>query len=301
MRLNGIRNLVAVVESGSIRAAARKLGVSQPAITKSVRSLETELHLQLLKRTPQGVVPTPAGRALLVRARAIQAELRKAQEEMSLLAGRDAGSVTFGVGPMAAVFILPEAIREFRQQFPNAHVRIVEGFAPALISQMRDESLDFALGPRFDTSLGPSIKFRPLLRLQFGVVARKGHPLAGAHSLAELREADWLSVEGIGMPGGLLNRTFGGAGLPLPRQAVQCDSINTMVSVLSKTDMLGVLGTRVLAIPSVRELLVCIKVRDAMPSGTIGMFMRADPPLTRVAAAMAKTVTAVARRLARQA
>ncbi len=71
MRLNGIRDLVAVVESGSIRAAARKLGVSQPAITKSVRSLETELHLQLLKRTPQGVVPTPAGRALLVRARAI--------------------------------------------------------------------------------------------------------------------------------------------------------------------------------------------------------------------------------------
>ncbi len=83
MRLSQIRDFVAVVESGGIRAAARKLGVSQPAITRSVRSLEAELHAPLLRRTPTGVVPTTPGRALFARARAAQAELRKAEEEVA--------------------------------------------------------------------------------------------------------------------------------------------------------------------------------------------------------------------------
>src|SRR5258708_1155111 len=81
MRLRQIRDFLAVVESGSIRAAARKLGVSQPGITKSVRRLEAELHVQLMWRTPHGVVPTPSGRAFLARAQVAQSELRKAEEE----------------------------------------------------------------------------------------------------------------------------------------------------------------------------------------------------------------------------
>src|SRR5262245_13997027 len=81
VRLTQIRDFLAVVESGSIRAAARKLGVAQPTITKSVRSLETELHVQLLGRNARGIVPTASGRAFFARARVAQSELRKAEEE----------------------------------------------------------------------------------------------------------------------------------------------------------------------------------------------------------------------------
>ena len=108
MRLSQIRDFVAVVESGGIRAAARKLGVSQPAITRSVRGLEAELHARLLQRTPTGVVPTQSGRAFLTRARAAQAELRKAEEEADQL-GQSVSSVAFGIGPTAGI-IVPEAI-----------------------------------------------------------------------------------------------------------------------------------------------------------------------------------------------
>src|SRR5258705_11931080 len=100
MRLSQIRDFLAVVESGGIRAAARELGVSQPAITRSVRRLEAELHTRLLQRTPTGVVPTQAGRAFLARARAAQAELRKAEGEADQL-GEKGGSVAFGVSPTA--------------------------------------------------------------------------------------------------------------------------------------------------------------------------------------------------------
>jgi DNA-binding transcriptional LysR family regulator len=298
MRLNQIRDLVAVIESGSIRSAARKLELSQPAVTKSIRGLEAELHLQLLKRTPQGIVPTAAGRALLVRARAIQTELRKAEEEMARLAGSDVGAVAFGVGPLAAALIVPDAIRQFREQFGDSRIRIVEGYAPALIAQVRDESLDFALGPRFETTLDPAIAFRPLFREQWLVVARRGHPLAGARSLAQLVDAEWLNM-GSGSPAGWVEPTFAAAALPLPRRLVSCGSVNVLVGVLAKTDMVGMLGARMLAMPAVRDCLQRLPLREPLPAATIGIFTRVDPPLTPVAAAMAKAVTGVARRLVR--
>ena len=78
MRLNQIRDFVEVAKSGSLRAAARAVRVSQPAITKSIRQLESELGVQLLQRNARGAATTPAGKAFLARARVVQAELRKA-------------------------------------------------------------------------------------------------------------------------------------------------------------------------------------------------------------------------------
>lgn len=69
MRLRQIQDFLAVIEEGSIHAAARKTGLSQPAVTKSLRGLEAELHAQLIRRTNHGVVATPAGRAFYTRAR----------------------------------------------------------------------------------------------------------------------------------------------------------------------------------------------------------------------------------------
>ena len=59
MRLRQIQDFLAVIEEGSIHAAARKSGLSQPAVTKSLRGLEAELHAQLVRRTNHGVVATP--------------------------------------------------------------------------------------------------------------------------------------------------------------------------------------------------------------------------------------------------
>ena len=82
-----------------IRAAARKLGVSQPTITKSIRSLEAELHVQLFGRNARGIVPTASGRAFFARARVAHSELRKAEEEAAEVGGSSAGSVASASGP----------------------------------------------------------------------------------------------------------------------------------------------------------------------------------------------------------
>ena len=298
MRLSQIRDFVAVVECGGIRAAARKLGVSQPAITRSVRGLEAELHARLLQRTPTGVVPTQPGRAFLARARAAQAELRKAEEEADQLS-QSASSVAFGVGPTAGI-IVPEAITRFRQQFPKSRVHVAEGLPLMLLPLVRDETLDFAICRRA-VKPDSALVFRPLFRNDFVVVARKGHPLEKARSLAQLAEANWVSLLPPDPPGGPLDRVFSQTGLSAPQQVVQCESYNTAFALLVKTDMLGFLARQALAESILRDFLQEIPVAEAMPSFVSGMFTRADTPLTQLAGAMASALTVAARTLARPA
>jgi LysR family transcriptional regulator of abg operon len=301
MRLSQVRDFVAVVESGSIRAAARKLGVSQPAITKSVRSLESKLHVRLLQRTPQGIVLTPPGRAFFARTRVGYAELVKAEKEATQAGGEGTGSVAFGVGPTAGFLVIPEAIIRFREEFPKVTVRIAEGFAHLLVPLVRDGTLDFAIGARPDEKLDPAIAFRPLFRHDFVIVARKGHPLRNAQSLAELIKADWINFVFPDLRRGPLGRAFSTAGLPVPQHAIQCDSFHTAMGLLMRADVLVIVSRRMLAAPFARDVLHQITVAESLPSYTAGMFTRVDTPPTLVAASMEKAVTMVARKLNRSA
>ena len=293
MRLSQIRDFVAVVESGGIRAAARKLGVSQPAITRSVRSLEAELHAPLLRRTPTGVVPTQPGRALFARARAAQAELRKAEEEVDRL-GQTAGGVAFGVSPTSAMMV-PEAITLFRAQFPHTRVRIAEGLPQLLIPMVRDESIDFAICRRAIVKLDSGLAFRPLLRNDFVVVARKGHPLEKSTSLAQLVDAPWISLLPLDAPDGPFASAFSPTGLSVPQQVIQCESYNTAIGLIAKSDMLGFLSRQLLADSILGDFLCEVPVTEPLPSFAVGIFTRTGTPLTQAAAAMAKAVIAVAR------
>lgn len=298
MRFSQIRDFLAVIESGGLRAAARALGVSQPGITKSVRTLEAELGVPLMLRTTRGAVPTRFGRAFLARAQVMQAELRKAEEDFAQLAGDRAGSVAFGFGPIVAALIVPEAVARFRQQFPRAQLRLVEGLAHVTVPLVRDETLDFAVAPRLSgIQLDAAISFRPLFRHPRVVAARKGHPLGNARSLAQLAGATWLVFE----PRSLFERMFSQVGLPPPRPAIQCESSNAALLLLANTDVVAVLPRGFFALPTAGGVLQEIAIADPIPSFTFGIFKRADAPLTPVAGGLAKAVTAVARRLARSA
>jgi LysR family transcriptional regulator, regulator of abg operon len=293
VRLTQIRDFVTVVECGSMRAAARRLGVSQPAVTKSVRSLEDELHVQLLGRNTRGVTLTESGRAFYPRARAAHTELRKAEQEVAL--GTDGGSIAIGAGPAALTTIVPDAVAQFRREFPRTHVRIVEGLAHLLLPALRDETLDLVMGVRPSTTLDPLFRFRPLFRSTLAIAARRGHPLRNARSLAALAEAEWLSTSTLAMPAGPVERMFSGAGLRPPRPLVHCDSYNTLVALVERTDMLVLLQRRLLKHPFARDCLQEIRVTETLPLVTVGMFLRVDMPLTRTGAAMAKAAVAVAR------
>lgn len=294
MRLSQIHHFVAVAQHGSLRAAARSVGVSQPAITKSVRQLEQELHVRLLQRTGRGAVPTPAGRAFLARARVIQAELRKVEEEVEALRG-GVGSVAFGIAPAACMLLVPEAMTLFRRRYAQANVRIVEGVNSALLPLVRDETLDFSVGQSPEGKGDQNLRFRPLFRLALNVVGREGHPLRDVTSLAQLAGATWLVFYPLGT--GALAKAFRAAGAPMPAATVQCESYASALALLAKTDTLGLIAPQMLTEPYAQRYLQRLPIRESLPAPQVGIHLRSDAPLTPAAAAMAQAIAAAAKRL----
>jgi DNA-binding transcriptional LysR family regulator len=301
MRLNQIRDLLAVVETGSLRAAARRIGVSQPAMSKSVAQLERELEAQLLLRTARGMVLTPAGHAFVARGRVIDAELRKAREDLSALRGKREGMVAFGIGPAVTVPLVPDAMARFRARWPRAHVRIREGMRTALLPLVRDETLDFTVSENVAAGGEAGLQFRSLIRPELVIVGRRGHPLAHASSLEELAGADWLIFNRPGTRGAL-ERTFEAYGVTPPNTLVHCESYATALALIARSDLLGlVVREQLTELPLADRFVQRLSIREKISRPTIGVFSRADAPLSPAAAAMVQSLGAAARALPKRA
>lgn len=301
MQLTQLRNLLAVVDSGSIRGAARSLKVSQPALTRSLRQLETELRVKLLERTARGVAPTPAGRAFIARSRAVYNELGRAQEELAQLAGEQEGSVAFGIGPQPAIHIVPPALAQFRRAHVNVEIRMAEGPSHVLLPRLRDGSLDFAIGVRPKGRLEPGISASPLFTNQILIGARKGHPLRGARSLRELLDANWVIYTPAGWAGAVIPDLFEMNGLPVPKSVVRSESYVAMLTLIARTDMIGGLSSRLFELRLARDYFEPFQLKERLPEFTLCLFTRTDSPLTPAAAAMVAEIKTAAQKLARAA
>lgn len=299
MRLAQIRHFLAAVDAGSLRGAALKEGVSQPAITKSIRHLEAELQVQLLQRNARGAALTRAGRTFLERARVVQSELRKAEDDLDLLRGGREGSVALGSAPVTCMLVLPEAVQQFQRSRPGTTVRIIEAGNRALLPMVRDETLDFSISQAPSGTLEGALAFKPLFRPRLVVVGRRGHPLRHAKSLRQLTDASWLMFYPPGT-GAMLEKACQMAGVPLPRRILHCESYAAALALIAKTDTLGLISPQIVSESWAERSLQAIRVQEEIPSPLVGIYTRGDAPLTPAAAAMAQAVTAVARRLARQ-
>jgi DNA-binding transcriptional LysR family regulator len=278
LRLRQLRDLLMVLDCGSMRAGAARLGVSQPAVTKSIRSLEMELGVELIHRTSHGVTPTPAGAAFAARARVAQLELDRAREEVIARRGEAAASLSLGVASAAMVLVATQAIIRFRQVHPHGRMHVIEGPGPTLLPLVRDGSIDVALIQRVHPTEAPGLTYRPLLRARLAVLGRKGHPLARARTLAELGEAEWLAFR-TPKANGALEAAMKSEGLPFPSRYVHCESLALMLGLLRGSDALALLVPQVLQDPMGASLQE-IPMRRPLPEISVGMYCRADTPAT---------------------
>ena len=282
MKLSSVQAFVSVAERGSIRGAARELGVSQPALSKSLRALEQELAVPLLTRSAIGVVPTAYGKAFLLRARLIVGELQKSAEDMAQLRGELEGKLTISVSPASTSRLAPTAISSFRKECPNVDLHIQEGVFPRVGQLIRDGLVDIAVSPYLMDTPKSGFIIERLLDTEMVIAVRRGHPLAGAKSLADLHDATWLHL-GVGdLENLLVVRTFRAYQFPAPRLKVECRSLTTSVMLLQSSDLLCMLPRPIVEDSTMHDALAIINVREPIALNTLGLIYRADTPLTRV-------------------
>lgn len=283
MKFNQLRDVITVAEKGSLRAASRHLGLAQSAMTKSIRLLEKELGAPLFERHKRGTVLTPMGTLFLQRARVATSELSRAREEVQQHLGGGAGSVVACLSIVPHMVLLPQVITPFLARYPQVKLTVLEGLGFAAVEKpLRDGEVDFFIG--VEPTQRPSTGFviEKLFDNERLVVARKGHPLRQAQSLADLVGARWVlgSATYAEVTFAALFRKYR---LPVPKQLTFAGSVLGQMQVLLHTDMLSVLPRQCLDTAPMKGLLVRIPIREAIVSPPIVLVRRASLPLTPAA------------------
>ncbi|OOG50398.1 LysR substrate-binding domain-containing protein [Polaromonas sp. C04] len=302
MKLASVQAFVEVVKAGSIHAAARQLGLSQPALSKSLRALEEDLAAPLLTRSSYGVELTTYGKVFYQRAQVVIDELRKGREDVTQLRGPFEGRLTVSIAPASTMQLAPMAIVDFCRECPDVELHIEEGIWPVVSESLRDGSIDIAIGPMRDEHPPAEVVFERLLDVQMAIVLRPGHPLAGATSLRELVGGRWLhqGVGGSGSASILTKRIFADHDLPVPAVSVESRSLTATIMMLQRMDLIAVMPRRILDLPGVRDALAIVDLKETLGSNLIGLIYRGDRPLTRLAQIFAKHTRRAAAHLARE-
>jgi len=292
MKLTHIRNLVAVAEHGSLRAAARALDVTQPALTRSITTLEEELAVPLLQRSARGVILTSYGDAFLARARTIWSEVARAKEEAAQLRGEREGSVTISVSFAAAALLVPPALKAFQRTHPNVQIRVSNAPLRVALTDLRHGRLDFVAAPLPEEPLGKELESSLLFLNEIVVVVRKGHRKAQATSLGELADERW-AVSG---PGAVVKDAFARAGLSGPKIGLFFDSYHGLERMIAGTDLVGTMPKQLLLAGETRALLEPLRLRQRLAPLRVSLICRSDAPLTPVADSFATLMKRAARR-----
>ena len=175
MDLKELNYIVTIANEGSISRAAEKLFMAQSSLSKALHLYETELGVPIFVRTSMGVRPTAAGQAFLARARQILQQYHLAQSEVWDIENLKGGRVEFGISTFRGMYLLPPALKKFRQEYPGVHVQISEMDSVDLEDQILSGLLDLALIAM------PAVRLRqnlePLMRDEILIVATRDHPV----------------------------------------------------------------------------------------------------------------------------
>ena len=194
MEFRELSAFVAVVEEGGMSAAARRLHVSQSALSQTVSALERELGVTLLERSSTGVRPTEAGTTLLAEARAILARYHQAMRTMSTYSIGSSEVIRLGIPLEMAPDVLQSALTKFAAESPHTRVLPQHLSTAAQFKALRSDQLDVGLvrerpsGSEFDATLVAQESVGVL------VSSKTAARLAGSDGvrLDELAELQWV-------------------------------------------------------------------------------------------------------------
>ncbi len=246
IRIRQLVVLITLYESRNVTAAAEKVSMSQPALSKWLSELENEVGAQLFSRTSRGFHPTALCEEIIVHARAVIGEMQRTKDTVALMAKGAISSLVVGTTPPATPFLLPRAIHFFRKSHPKVHLEIHENTMANLVPQLQSGRLDFLVvrieQPKFDQS----IRYELLYHEETRVVVGKNHPLA------KRRRLEWKDVGGsswiapaVGSPlRRELEYELALAGEPSPSYDIETSSFLLIASLLQEGSLIAAMSAR---------------------------------------------------------
>lgn len=145
MELRDLKAFMAVVEHGSFTKAASETFVSQPSLSKSIKKLEDNLHVELLNRSTRHVELTDAGNIVYQQGQKIMRSVYDLHILLDDLVNIKTGSIKMGIPPLIGTLFFPEIARKFHQQYPNVHLELVERGAKLVGTLVESGEVDMGI------------------------------------------------------------------------------------------------------------------------------------------------------------
>jgi LysR family transcriptional regulator, regulator for genes of the gallate degradation pathway len=278
MRSAHLHALSAVVEHRNFSLAARAEHMSQPSVHRAARELERLIGVPLFEKTSFGITPTREADKLARRARLAFAEIAQARAEVHALNGGESGRTVIGAMPLARSFLVPTALLEFTQQYPEHSVAIVEGTYEHLLASLRSGEADFLIGALRNPAPVADVVQEHLFDDPLAIIVRAKHPLVSRKrvTVAALSRYPWI-VPRAGTPlRAHFQEMFETAGLPAPTRAIECNSLIATRALLLESDRIMLLSAHQIHYELEAGLLVALPHPAGDVERPIGLTMRHD-------------------------
>lgn len=254
-----LHQIQALVKNGSFAKAAQELNISQPALSRSISSLERQLEVQLFDRSKREVVPTLFGKHLLERGRPVLQEMVLMERDLNLLHDMESGELIIGSGPFPAEISIGKSVARFSRNHPKVNIRILIDRAPALLTRLRRRELDIFVADTRTIRDTSGLEIIPLPKQQGYFCCRPRHPLT---RVKQLKMADIFSypLAIMWFPKAILLSLARGANLQLnsfddfPCAVLECDYLKVLFDIISNSDATGLITRHIQNFPREQQL-----------------------------------------------
>ena len=239
MTLVQLRHLLSLAQTGSFSKSAAEVFLTQPALSRSIGALESELGQPLFDRLGRRSELTPYGREIAQRARALVLAADDLREAGQHLARGMAGSLRIGLGSGPGALLMAPLLKHMAQHHPHLHLRIARGRTDLLERDLRERALDALVVDARSLRPAADLRTSDSYELRGAFLCRRGHPLTrkrGGVRFDQVRQYPLASTPLSDEVARVLVDRYGPAAHPQQCVTLQCEELPSLVDLTRHTD-----------------------------------------------------------------
>lgn len=290
MTLVQLKHFLELAATGSFSKSADKLFITQPALSRSIQSLEEELGQRLFDRVGRKNELTAFGQSILGQARdVLDAANNLRQSGQQVLSGQ-LGHVRLGLGSGPGAIWMTSLLMCMANEYPNARLDIARGATPLLVQQLRERALDALILDIRSLSPAADLRVEPLCEMPGAFMCRREHPLAQRKSvtLDQVRAYPVASTPLSDEVARVLIERYGAQAHPDQLVTLRCEELSSLFDVARASDAV------VLAVRAIAPDLVALHMVPALNAtarfGWVTLKSRSESPLAKLLHDMAQDI-----------
>ena len=291
--------LAAILDSGTLRVAAERLGTTQPALSRTIAMMEERIGTPLFERSRRPLTPTGTGIELAAFGRTIRSAIERADNVSQEITAGQYGTIRVGAPPFMCDQLVSRIIGEFARTRPHIRVVLHGDYFPALVQALHNHRLDIVIGP-FELLDRPSrLTVDRVVKSRNVIVCRPGHKLTRRKkvTIADFEAATWIGHSRESVLSADLRSTLADLGVDLFNVVFESNSAGGVLTLVREGDYLTVLPLLSVAQRLAAGELATLPTPRSGPERWTAIITRADSAqsaaMTDLKKALAEEITAV--------